>query len=132
MIGYCCSGGLRDWTDDDVPWEQHAMWHNKCAYLQLMKGPGFIKAALQGRPRKDENLLSSPSPPPVASIKLNENKQHTCEDDTHLCKVCLEKEYDTVFSPCGHVVACAKCASSLLECPSCRVEFEHVTKIYFS
>lgn len=49
-----------------------------------------------------------------------------------LCKICYGAEYNTAFLPCGHVVACAKCASSVTKCPLCRKPFTDVMRVYFS
>lgn len=49
-----------------------------------------------------------------------------------LCKICFGAEYNTAFLPCGHVVACAKCASSVTKCPLCRKPFTDVMRVYFS
>lgn len=49
-----------------------------------------------------------------------------------LCKVCYVHEYNTAFLPCGHVVACAKCALSVVKCPLCRNVFADVMRVYFS
>ena len=42
VICFCCGGGLRDWLVDDDPWEQHALWYDKCDYVRLQMGPTFI------------------------------------------------------------------------------------------
>lgn len=38
----------------------------------------------------------------------------------HTCKVCLDKEIQYVFLPCGHTICCSKCASILRKCGVCR------------
>lgn len=60
---------------------------------------------------------------------LSEAKKIT---DEKLCKICYADEYNTAFLPCGHVVACAKCASSVTKCPMCRKPFKDVMRVYFS
>ncbi|CAH0730639.1 unnamed protein product, partial [Brenthis ino] len=30
-----CGGGLKDWEDDDDPWQQHVQWFSECAYVKL-------------------------------------------------------------------------------------------------
>jgi len=37
-----------------------------------------------------------------------------------ICKICLVEEVSIVFLPCGHIVACAQCASALRRCTVCR------------
>ncbi|XP_063628914.1 death-associated inhibitor of apoptosis 1-like [Cydia splendana] len=40
---FYCDGGLKDWEEDDVPWEQHARWFDRCAYVQLVKGEDYVQ-----------------------------------------------------------------------------------------
>lgn len=42
VICFCCGGGLFEWEEQDVPWEQHALHHDKCDYLRLVKGLEYI------------------------------------------------------------------------------------------
>jgi len=48
------------------------------------------------------------------------------------CKICYVREYNTVFLPCGHVLACQQCSANLKRCPICRNRFENVVRIYLS
>uniref|UniRef100_A0A8W7P4R4 RING-type domain-containing protein n=1 Tax=Anopheles coluzzii TaxID=1518534 RepID=A0A8W7P4R4_ANOCL len=52
--------------------------------------------------------------------------------DGKICKICFVNEYNTAFMPCGHVVACAKCASSVSKCPLCQQPFINVLRLYLS
>lgn len=38
-----------------------------------------------------------------------------------LCKICHSSEIQVLFLPCGHLVSCANCSSSVCMCPLCRV-----------
>jgi Inhibitor of Apoptosis domain/Zinc finger, C3HC4 type (RING finger) len=109
---FSCGGGLKDWEENDQPWEQHARWYSKCQYLKLMKGKNYIIGVL--------NQTTSKS----SHIKEPKNER--------LCKICFEFEYNSVFVPCGHVLACSKCASTVTKCPCCRQNFTNVMQIYFS
>lgn len=40
-------------------------------------------------------------------------------------------EYNIVFIPCGHVIACVKCALSFTECPISRQFVSNVFRITF-
>lgn len=95
---FSCGGGLKDWEDGVVPWEQHAKLYSKCEYLKLIKGQQFI--------------------------------DHVNECKT-LCIICCVEQYNTAFSPCGHVVACTKCARSLVKCQTCRRPFDKIIRLYF-
>lgn len=45
VICFSCGGGLCDWEKQDDPWEQHALHHSQCEYLQLVKGPEYTETA---------------------------------------------------------------------------------------
>ena len=36
------------------------------------------------------------------------------------CKVCLDKQINTLFIPCRHLMCCKECADSVKNCPFCR------------
>lgn len=145
---FSCNGGLKDWEENDDPWEQHAMWYGKCEYLKLMKGADYISKMAQQREeicqRSSEGAASSSSQSSsqeslkdvrAASIeKLDEKSSDEEQEkkDSKLCKICYNDEYNTIFLPCGHVIACAKCASSVSKCPACRQPFDNVMRVYFS
>lgn len=46
------------------------------------------------------------------------------ENDNAECIICMDKEYEVVFVPCGHYCLCEDCANQLLgttnKCPLCR------------
>lgn len=210
---FSCGGGLKNWEDDDVAWEQHALWYPNCEYMKLIRGQKYIDAVQAIHRQKQQQALdededvessseaeeqeeavpmtttagaASPSAfaataeegederprlrglarqrTPVASTsstgctvarKMARRRQgsgsHPEADlksaeailaaksakpsevpETKLCKICYEAEFNTAFIPCGHVVACAKCASAVTTCPMCREPFDSVTRIYFS
>lgn len=208
---FSCGGGLKDWADEDEPWEQHTLWMSKCRFLKLMKGQNYIDNVLANQQKvkdesKDESskttglsdstviaankvatALSTPlAAPSVLAIGTGSNSESlgsnrgaeivgiitstspesvttslkqdaaialsSCEGNFHkavntpnekrviagcipeekLCKICYADEYNTAFLPCGHVVACAKCASSVTKCPLCRKPFTDVMRVYFS
>ncbi|ESN90747.1 hypothetical protein HELRODRAFT_70879 [Helobdella robusta] len=54
------------------------------------------------------------------------NYNRAMEENTRLkelrqCKVCLDKEMDTVFLPCGHFMCCTSCAAKINNCAVCRL-----------
>lgn len=137
---FSCGGGLKDWDEGDEPWEQHAMWYSDCDYLKLMKGSVYIEQVAEKAKREVENsTVPQPSSSSSGSVsQVVQSPVETPEDenkkfgDGKLCKICYIKEYNTAFFPCGHVVACAKCASSVTKCPLCRESFTNVMRVYFS
>jgi hypothetical protein len=49
-----------------------------------------------------------------------------------LCKICLDKECEVLFTSCGHFVSCNICALSLQDCPVCRNKIDSFIKVYLS
>ncbi|XP_055909111.1 death-associated inhibitor of apoptosis 1 [Eupeodes corollae] len=185
---FSCGGGLKDWDENDEPWEQHAQWFSKCRYLKLIKGQGFIDAVIAKCNRAAEKTQEALST--TASSAGSDAENQECSSSIHtqtseqnvpasvsatatiasattnvataatstggldrdllqrsdscnnsdkriipeekLCKICYAAEYNTAFLPCGHVVACTKCASSVTKCPMCRKPFKDVMRVYFS
>lgn len=78
-------------------------------------------SGINGSADEDSAMVSNSSDEDEPNIKL---------DTSRTCKICYVNEYNTAFSPCGHVVACAKCASSVTKCPLCRKPFTNVMRIY--
>ncbi|XP_045196412.2 baculoviral IAP repeat-containing protein 7-B-like [Mercenaria mercenaria] len=52
--------------------------------------------------------------------------------DQRLCKICMEREVEITFTPCGHLVACEQCAQPLKRCPICRKLIRSCVKTYLS
>jgi E3 ubiquitin-protein ligase MUL1 len=69
-----------------------------------------------------------------------DNENETSEDGSDrakkdggipdLCVICLEKEYNAVFVPCGHMCCCTACCSHLTSCPLCRRRIDQVVKTF--
>ena len=56
---------------------------------------------------------------PLVSAEEDEppSKKQRADDE---CKICFDKDIDSVFVPCGHVLACFSCAISVKKCPICK------------
>ena len=52
--------------------------------------------------------------------------------DSRLCKICYTDEMGVVFLPCGHLVACVKCALSLTTCAVCRQPVTATVRAFLS
>ncbi|KAF7708119.1 E3 ubiquitin-protein ligase MYLIP-B [Silurus meridionalis] len=46
------------------------------------------------------------------------------------CVLCCDKEINTAFCSCGHMVCCKLCAGQLQWCPVCRSEIDRVQHVY--
>ena len=65
--------------------------------------------------------VSPSSPPKVNNI-----------DDVRMCKICYSEELGVVFLPCGHMVACVKCAPGMTSCALCRQPVSMTVRAFFS
>ncbi|XP_047990048.1 baculoviral IAP repeat-containing protein 3-like isoform X2 [Leguminivora glycinivorella] len=126
---FYCDGGLKDWEEDDVPWEQHARWFDRCAYVQLVKGRDYVQKVISEACVVPETK-PAPKPEPVAPAISEDEKSEV--EDCKVCKICYENERNVAFVPCGHVVACAKCALATDKCPLCRRTFTSAVRLYYS
>uniref|UniRef100_T1HCP5 RING-type domain-containing protein n=1 Tax=Rhodnius prolixus TaxID=13249 RepID=T1HCP5_RHOPR len=149
-ICYHCGGGLKDWEETDEPWVEHARWFCKCPYVLLVKGKEFVDDVCGQKALEDIKLnggfsLGSSSTGDIpratthSQTKIKNEEEHSEGEestssgvhsigssnseplnDGRLCKICYTEEMGVVFLPCGHIVACVKCASSLTTCAVCR------------
>ncbi|XP_053604899.1 baculoviral IAP repeat-containing protein 7-B isoform X2 [Plodia interpunctella] len=141
---YYCDGGLKDWEKDDVPWEQHARWFDRCYYVYLVKGRDYVKkvladsAAAESEAKDETASTSAPTATATTTVtaatseKSNSSEEGKPLADSKICKICYEEERNICFVPCGHVIACAKCALSTDKCPLCRADILNTLRLYFS
>lgn len=144
VICFCCGGGLRDWEENDNPWEQHALWFGKCEYVILIKGQKFVDQVKHNHNtisnNKIEYLQLEDDVENLISMRLEniekkeeeENHTYNIMDGKNNCKICCDRECDIACIPCGHVAACSRCISNIRFCPICRNHLDEVLKIYFS
>ncbi|XP_058066267.1 death-associated inhibitor of apoptosis 1-like [Anopheles bellator] len=144
VVCFSCGGGLNDWKQDDEPWDEHAIHYRYCKYVELIKGRDFWKTCkrISDNPEPGTSGLrllpeptshSSPSgdaerPPTVEG----DRKDDEVIEDEKLCKVCFINEYNTVYLPCGHVVACSKCALAVAKCPLCQQPYTDIQRVYLA
>lgn len=135
---FSCGGGLKDWEEDDVPWEQHAMWYENCHYLNEVKSPDYIRAVKQKLEAKDEqpseniNNSTNVQVQSKSEVQTEITNEDTSVNDSKLCKICCDNEMNAILFPCMHIIACVTCAFSLDSCPVCRKQISEVKRIYFS
>lgn len=114
----------------------------KCSDIGPSNSPqpstsGVTSAATTSLPSSQSSSLcvsaeedNSPIGGSSSGMEEDEDEPNRKLDTSRTCKICYVNEYNTAFSPCGHVVACAKCASSVTKCPLCRKPFTNVMRIY--
>ncbi|XP_065225489.1 baculoviral IAP repeat-containing protein 2-like [Planococcus citri] len=59
-----------------------------------------------------------PSEPAVDPQTLEE--ENRLLKQAKLCKICMDRDVNIVFLPCGHLISCSACAANLPDCPVCR------------
>ncbi|XP_031633763.1 death-associated inhibitor of apoptosis 1-like [Contarinia nasturtii] len=144
VICFSCGGGLSQWEEDDIPWEQHALYYDQCKYMRIIKGNDFhdevvLKLAMERIEKSKNNTSDETSPPNATSLESesSDGDEKCCEkwfeklNDSRKCRICYENEYSCVFIPCGHIFACAKCALVLEKCPMCQKTYTNLQKIFF-
>jgi hypothetical protein len=128
---FYCNGGLKDWDHEDIPWEQHAQWFDKCAFVKLLKGDAYIQ-----RVKTEACSITSQNEPVEHIVKKEYSTEeitnlHT-NSDSNMCKICLERERTVCFYPCKHIVTCEMCALTSKTCCVCRSTISKVEKVYLS
>lgn len=141
VVCFNCGIGLRGWEVDDDPWEEHIRFSEDCEYVQLVKGKLFIEDVKKRKSlalKQNISMKEKADPPSHIDTPPENETEKCCEKwDEKLhewiqCKICFLNEINTVFAPCGHMIACAKCASTLTECPTCRERFREIIRVYLS
>jgi len=51
---------------------------------------------------------------------------------TQTCAICMTGTKSHVAVPCGHLCACAGCASQLMHCPVCRTKVDKWMKVHIA
>ncbi|XP_005382480.1 PREDICTED: E3 ubiquitin-protein ligase LRSAM1 [Chinchilla lanigera] len=82
------------------------------------------------KPPKEE-ALGAPEPPVAEPVRPSAPPAEP-EVQVSECVVCLEREAQTVFLPCGHVCCCQQCCQPLRTCPLCRQDIAQSLRIYHS
>ena len=60
--------------------------------------------------------------------RLKKKEKHVPQP--RLCAICLEKEPEITFLPCGHFVTCVNCAPCNKNCPICRKPIRGSVRTY--
>ncbi|CCU56005.1 inhibitor of apoptosis 3 [Choristoneura rosaceana entomopoxvirus 'L'] len=116
---FYCDLGLKDWENNDIVWEQHARWAQKCNYVSLVKGEEYIQQVIS-----NAHIVKDNSDEYVNNIN---NTQLS-----NICIICLNKPANITFIPCGHI-SCLNCYANLNNtCHMCRSFITKYQKIYFN
>eukprot|EP00929_Paragymnodinium_shiwhaense_P013396 TRINITY_DN121257_c0_g1_i1.p1 TRINITY_DN121257_c0_g1~~TRINITY_DN121257_c0_g1_i1.p1 ORF type:complete len:780 (+),score=173.99 TRINITY_DN121257_c0_g1_i1:233-2572(+) len=61
---------------------------------------------------------------------LELQKRLETELERHLCKICYEREINTVILDCNHRAGCARCLDQVATCPLCRAQITKIIQTY--
>jgi len=108
--------------------------------LSRMSSPDVILASAAARNASRHGLLmSEDAGRTVASRTVAEGASAQCDAAgttalTHgeTCKLCWAAKCNTLYAPCGHVVACLECTAKLrrLSCPVCQGSIADVIQLF--
>jgi len=141
VVCFHCNGGLKNWVEEDVPWEQHARWYSKCSFLRTVKSPEYIESVCNQlpealvKPDDAESLnVAGTSVSTVKTSSAGDDDESTKElgKEAPMCKICFQKEVGIVFLPCRHMVACVDCAPFLDTCAVCRKPLQATLRAFLS
>lgn len=65
-----------------------------------------------------------PSAPPEDLMQFSDSANMKKESECNECVICMDKQYQVVFIPCGHLCVCPNCALQLTNCPLCRISIK--------
>lgn len=118
VLCFACGGLLAYWEDNDDPIFEHIKFFPDCKYINfIMKSEKkFLRTCEKSQKHKVEEIKGRIE----ISKKGDLNDCKIEVGNSFLCKVCMDREMNIVFQPCGHLMACRKCVENLQECPLCR------------
>ncbi|CAK9054549.1 Baculoviral IAP repeat-containing protein 2 (Cellular inhibitor of apoptosis 1) (C-IAP1) (IAP homolog B) (Inhibitor of apoptosis protein 2) (hIAP-2) (hIAP2) (RING finger protein 48) (RING-type E3 ubiquitin transferase BIRC2) (TNFR2-TRAF-signaling complex protein 2) [Durusdinium trenchii] len=61
---------------------------------------------------------------------LELQKRLESEQERHLCKICFEREINTVILDCNHRAVCSRCLDQVSTCPLCRAVMRSTVLTY--
>ena len=76
----------------------------------------------------EQHLKASPD----CEYLLLGSYSNEASDEAMACKICLTREKNILFLPCGHFVSCNGCVFQLKTCPVCRSNIHGVHRVYNS
>ena len=89
-----CDGGLKNWDPEDDPFEEHARWFGDCIFLQLTKGPEYVRQVKQQKPQ-DKDYLD----PEQEDSQLNLLPNGIAESSVTVTKTRSEKQVEQPSPP---------------------------------
>ncbi|PWA34483.1 zinc finger, RING/FYVE/PHD-type, Transmembrane Fragile-X-F-associated protein [Artemisia annua] len=62
--------------------------------------------------------------------KSSQQNYERLQNEKVLCRVCFEREINTVLLPCRHHILCSICSEKCQKCPVCRVSIDERLPVY--
>nr|UIX56245.1 IAP3 [Hyphantria cunea nucleopolyhedrovirus]UIX56391.1 IAP3 [Hyphantria cunea nucleopolyhedrovirus] len=128
---FYCDGGLKDWEADDEPWRLHARWFERCPYVSLVKGRDYVQKIVTESCTVPNEQAANELQAKPQELLLAQPDELQSEPENNICKICYNAEKNVCFVPCGHVMACGKCASAVTNCPTCRASIKTAVRMYY-
>lgn len=111
---FCCGVWIRIHTDQEIirgeaeillidSWTTHVFVNPLCKYLESTKGLPYIFGLVYKQFR-------------AVGMTRKAHLIPTYVKFTMTCHVCMDRELQVAFLPCGHFCACGKCAPGLNKC----------------
>ncbi|AQQ79947.1 putative inhibitor of apoptosis [Leptopilina boulardi filamentous virus] len=138
VLCYQCGGSINNFELHDDPWIRHAKEYPNCLYVFLVKGQDYINRIQDLKINNLNSCLENVSldvdnkKNDINSITTVIDNNIVTNDDGRICKICYNEEIGVVFLPCGHIVACIKCAPGMMNCPVCRKPVSMNIRTFFS
>lgn len=157
---YFCEVEISGWVEDDDVVNEHTRWSQSCVLLRrkdtnnvplsvhefnrLIRpsiyyddGPCSVQIDhiphhenLDHKHSKSLTTISNSSQPILPTVNYIETNT-TIDENSKLCRICYDAEFNTAFVPCGHSFACTKCTSTITNCPVCSKPVETILQVYF-
>jgi N-acetylneuraminic acid mutarotase len=100
---------------------------------RLITLPGESESAIEPESAADSaaDQKTSNSQEDQLRLQVQElQKRLEVELERHLCKICYEREIDTVLLDCNHRTVCQRCLEQVQLCPLCRVPISNVVQTF--
>ena len=100
---------------------------------QCLGQPTSLEKQLKSMTVNEEAVLSRKSKKPEREMSTEEilEENRKLKED-RLCKICLDKDKQIIFVPCGHYVACLDCGLGFEKCPVCRAKIVSIVKTFMA
>ncbi|KAF6029130.1 IAP1 [Bugula neritina] len=81
--------GIKQWRENDDPWEEHARWFPDCAFLIQQKGQGYVEEVHAKTPANKKSVRKT-----EAQKKEELNKTGTLSNQKEMFTLCLRLGHD--------------------------------------